>query len=212
MQVSYTPFRFTFQIFIAASDPFNIVHLNFPRTRATKSYSRSLYVYSSQGTSRQGTNTFRDSTIPTTFIKFQTDNSTLWLFLIACLDSSSANAGLTHSSKNASTCCGARPIKLRGSRSRSSWPLIGSKYFSFLIRSMRSFSSPSCLTWYPASCERTFVVVDQQKRATQVNWRHTLIFSWASCLSPPFLTIAMIRFSVAMKGSSWETWRAITWG
>ena len=58
--LSYTPFS---TLFIAAFDSFNIVHINFSRTRATKSYSRSLYVCSNQGTSRQRTNTFRGSII-----------------------------------------------------------------------------------------------------------------------------------------------------
>ena len=73
-------------------------------------------------------------------------SSTLPAFPTALWNSSSANAGSTHSIKNLSTCSGARPTKLCGSRSSLSCPLIGSKYGSLRIRSMRSFSRPSSLT------------------------------------------------------------------
>jgi hypothetical protein len=84
-----------------------------------------------------------------------TCNSTFTLFPIASCNSGPANAGVTQSLTNASTCSGARPTKLAGSRSSSSDALIGSKYASPRTRSIRSFSSPRCLTWCAASWEST---------------------------------------------------------
>ena len=80
----------------------------------------------------------------------QTANSALTPPSIPPRLSSLSKAGLTHSSTNLSTCSGALPTKLFGSRSATRSSLIGSKYGSALTRSIRSFSRPSCLTWWAA--------------------------------------------------------------
>ena len=98
----------------------------------------------------------------------QTLSSTFALLPTASFNSGSSNAGATHFFKNPSTCSGARPMKLEGSNSDSKSPLIGSKYGSARMRSIRSFASPRCLTWWPASWERTWWRVrDDKMRETK---------------------------------------------
>src|SRR5260221_55573 len=99
-------------------------------------------------------------------------------------DSGAPIKGATTSERNSSTCSGARPMKRRGSMTRSSSPRVNPNASSPPVRSTRSLRAAPSLT------ERAAAML------------YCLIRSCASCRLPPALTARTMSSSVAMKGSS----------
>ena len=102
--------------------------------------------------------------------------------------------GRTTSSRNSSTCFGARPTYFFGSIVFFNSSRLKLKDGSAAISSKRLLSFPSPLTFFPASMESS------------------RMRSWSSCLSPPAFTASIMIFSVAINGSSAIKCFSITFG